>query len=134
MSQNTAVDELNTYNFIIAGNIRHYLEANHLTQKQAAELSGLKHSTINSWVTGRNFPRPEKLSLLATVLGVPVLEFYQKHPEDAVYQTVGERRLITLYQENKEFKELADGLCEAWTEKRLRQYLEELTRAEKVKG
>ncbi len=92
MSQNTAVDELNTYNFIIAGNIRHYLEANHLTQKQAAELSGLKHSTINSWVTGRNFPRPEKLSLLASVLRVPVLEFYQKHPEDTVYQTVGERQ------------------------------------------
>ena len=42
-----------------------------MTQAEAAQRMAVKVSTLKSWETGRTQPRPNKLQMLAGVLGVP---------------------------------------------------------------
>ena len=57
---------------IVAMNIYDFVQASGLSQAEIAKRTGLSTSTISAYVTGKNYPRPEQMALLARALGVSV--------------------------------------------------------------
>lgn len=56
-------------------------EASGLSTAQAARRMAIKTSTLRNWEAGTTEPRPNKLQLLAGVLGVPLLWLVQGSEE-----------------------------------------------------
>lgn len=55
---------------VFSRNLKRALKNTYMNQSQLAELCGVSRGSFNDWVNGRNYPRPEKLELLAKSLGV----------------------------------------------------------------
>lgn len=49
-----------------------------MTDAQVANESGLYASLLSDWKAGRSNPKFDKISRIATALGVPVMELYGK--------------------------------------------------------
>ena len=73
-------------------------ESRGLTLEQAAQRMAVKTGTLKSWEAGKTQPRPNKLQMLAGVLGVPFSWLLEGGPE---YDPIsdGQSRLAQL--ENK---------------------------------
>lgn len=88
----------------MAKNLAYYIERSGRTQKELAEVTGVATSTFNDWVKGKNYPRIDKIELLANYFGIlksDLIEEKEK-PTDNDGLTKSQRDLI----------EFAKGLSE----------------------
>ena len=69
-------------NEIFSENLRHYLQEFGYTQNEVADAIGVTQQAINTWVTGRNVPRIDKVSKLASFFGVKVTDLTDRHNPD----------------------------------------------------
>ena len=92
----------------IGGRIQTAREAASLSPSQMAMRMGAKTNTIKNWESDRSEPRANQLSMLAGVLGVPILwllsgkDFSDDSLDDKIDETVGItrklERLLALHQ------------------------------------
>ena len=61
---------MSTKREILSRNLQRLLENTYMNQTQLADLCSVSGGTFSDWVNGRNYPRPDKLTTLAKVLGV----------------------------------------------------------------
>ena len=59
------------------------LEAAGLTQKALAEQIGVTKQAVSKWLSGKDFPRPDKLLKLAVTLGIKFDELVIKQPQES---------------------------------------------------
>lgn len=55
---------------ILSQNLKRLLASSYLQQAQLAEMCGVSRASLNDWVQGRTYPRPDKLAVLAKALNV----------------------------------------------------------------
>lgn len=55
---------------IFAQNLSYYIERSGKTQKEIAEVLNVATSTLNNWVTGKKYPRMDKVEMLANFFGI----------------------------------------------------------------
>ena len=55
---------------IMARNLRRYIEASGMQQKEIAHAIGVAPSTLNNWTQGTKYPRIDKIELLADYFGI----------------------------------------------------------------
>ena len=55
---------------ILAANLRYYIERSGKTQKDFAEIVGVKYSTFNDWINAKKYPRIDKIEMLAAYFGI----------------------------------------------------------------
>ena len=55
---------------ILAANLRCYIERSGKTQKELADIVGVKYSTFNDWVNAKKYPRIDKIEMLAAYFGI----------------------------------------------------------------
>lgn len=55
---------------IMAKNLAFYLEKSGKTQKEMAEIVGVAPSTFNDWMKAKNYPRIDKIEIMANYFGV----------------------------------------------------------------
>lgn len=55
---------------ILSQNLKRLLASSYLQQAQLAELCSVSRASLNDWVQGRTYPRPDKLAVLAKALNV----------------------------------------------------------------
>ena len=60
--------------------IKLYREKLGMSQEQLAGMMGVRQSTVAMWETQKNFPRSDKLPLLAAVLSCTVDELFAADP------------------------------------------------------
>lgn len=55
---------------IFANNLLYYIERSGKTQREIAESINVPPSTLNTWITGKKYPRIDKIEMLANLFGV----------------------------------------------------------------
>lgn len=55
---------------ILSQNLKRLLDSSYLQQAQLAEMCSVSRASLNDWVQGRTYPRPDKLAVLAKALNV----------------------------------------------------------------
>jgi transcriptional regulator with XRE-family HTH domain len=80
-------------------------EAAGLNQAEAARLAAVAVRTLKSWESGKVKPRPNKLQMLAGVLGVPLLWLLSGNEE---YETPDDSRTSRLGQLEQKVRRLND--------------------------
>lgn len=65
-----------------AKNLRYYMEKNNMIQTDIMALTGASQSTVSDWVTGKKFPRVDKIEILAERFGIEKSDLIQEKDED----------------------------------------------------
>ena len=68
----TSAPNTNDSRSIFSENLRFYMKREGKSQREVAKTLGVSITTFNDWMTGRNYPRIEKIELLAHYFGVSV--------------------------------------------------------------
>ena len=55
---------------VFSRNLRKYIADSGKTQKELADISGVSAPTFNEWVSGKKFPRIDKIQKLADCFGI----------------------------------------------------------------
>jgi transcriptional regulator with XRE-family HTH domain len=55
---------------VLAKNLSYYIERSGKSQKELAEMVGVATSTFNDWVKGKNYPRIDKIEMLANIFRI----------------------------------------------------------------
>lgn len=63
---------------ILAANLRYYIERSGKTQKDFADIIGVKYSTFNDWINAKKYPRIDKIEMLAAYLGIQKSDLIEK--------------------------------------------------------
>ena len=66
---------------IFAKNFNYYLVKNGKTQTDIVKAFGLTASTVSDWATGKNYPRVDKMQMLADYFGVLKSDLMEEKPE-----------------------------------------------------
>ena len=84
-----------------AKNLGHYLSICGKEQKEIAEDIGVATSTFNDWVKGKNYPRIDKIEMLANYFGIKksdLIEDKKRTPEEQGLSE-GEKLLLDLFRQ-----------------------------------
>lgn len=85
----------------LAKNLNYYISRSGRTQKEMAEILGVKYSTFNDWCNPavRVYPRIDKIEMLANYFGILKSDLIEdKTGEDGTDLSPTKRRLIDLAQ------------------------------------
>lgn len=85
----------------LSQNINGFLTANNCTEVEAARGSGLKISTLNSWICQKAYPRWKNLIKLADYFGCPLYELIEdpdKRDKSQRFLTQWQRSLLKIDQ------------------------------------
>ena len=66
-------------NDIFSENFNRYMKDFGYTQTEVAEAIGVTQQAINTWATGKNVPRIDKVSKLASFFGVRITDLTDRH-------------------------------------------------------
>jgi transcriptional regulator with XRE-family HTH domain len=67
---------------IMAKNLRYYVERSGKTQKEICEIIGVSTSTFNDWMRAKNYPRIDKIELLARLFHIMKSDLIEDKPQD----------------------------------------------------
>lgn len=66
---------------ILANNLRFYVERSGKSQKDIAEILGVSTSTFNDWMTGKAYPRIDKIEIMANYFNIAKSDLIEKKDE-----------------------------------------------------
>ena len=66
---------------VMSKNLTYYIEKSGKSQKELAEMLGVSTSTFNSWVVGKNYPRIDRIEMLASYFGIMKSDLIEDHEE-----------------------------------------------------
>lgn len=55
---------------IMARNIQHYMDLHHKSRNDMCSALGVKYTTFTDWVTGKVYPRIDKIELMSNYFGI----------------------------------------------------------------
>ena len=73
---------------IFAKNFNYYLVKNGKTQTDIVKAFGLTASTVSDWATGKNYPRVDKMQMLADYFGVLKSDLMEEKPESQLTEDI----------------------------------------------
>jgi transcriptional regulator with XRE-family HTH domain len=83
---------------VMAANIRRYMKENGKTRHEVCNALGFPYSTFSEWITGKKYPRIDKIELMANYFGCEksdLIEDKTKQPTESELSEV-KRALIDL--------------------------------------
>ena len=69
---------------IFAKNLNYYLVKKGKTQSDLVKDLKITASTVSDWATGKNYPRIDKMQLLADYFGILKSDLTEEHPESVL--------------------------------------------------
>lgn len=66
---------------VMAKNLAFYVERSGKSQKELAEVVGVSTSTFNDWMKGKNYPRIDKIEMLANFFGILKSDLIEDYEE-----------------------------------------------------
>ena len=72
---------------IFASNLRRYMEQNGKSRKDVADAIGVSYYTFTAWVTGKKYPRMDKVELMANYFGILKSDLIE---EKSVHEKINE--------------------------------------------
>lgn len=85
---------------VMANNIKRYLQQFGKTQKELCETLGFKETTVSSWMSGKSYPRIDRIEKMAKYFGVKKADLIEDHSEDVYMVKLNkkEKDLIQKYR------------------------------------
>lgn len=79
--------------------LKHFMDERGKTQTDIVKDLGFRRATVSDWVTGKKYPRMDKVEILARYFGITVNDLLLQSPvvKDTVY-TIEEKQLIAKYR------------------------------------
>jgi len=79
-----------------AKNLRRYMKLTGKGNKEVAEYAGVTPSTVSYWLSGKKYPRVEKMSALAEFFSVQMSDLMEEKPKKKVDPQTVEARIISV--------------------------------------
>ena len=81
---------------VFSRNLRKYIADSGKTQKELADIVGVSAPTFNEWVSGKKFPRIDKIQKLADLFGILKSDLIEEKEKSATDDglTENQRKLI----------------------------------------
>ena len=73
-----SVDNKNQF----AKNLQYYMDVNKKSRTEVAEAIGVSYYTFTSWVTGKKYPRMDKVERMANYFGILKSDLIEKRTEE----------------------------------------------------
>lgn len=91
---------------IFSKNLKRIMEERQVSRKDIAEVLGISYFTVTDWVTGKKFPRMDKVELLANYFGILKSDLIEDKISTSVDNrnanlievTEGEQKLLDLFR------------------------------------
>ncbi len=112
---------------VLSDNIRRYMKVNNLTELDLSARSGIKYTTLNSWICCKTYPGQRNLIKLSDSLNCEISELTEKETyqdERKKFLTIGQASILYAYSNDRLFQRICDGLLKFLREKRLAAYAE----------
>ena len=69
---------------IMSKNLLYYMEKSGKSQKEIAEIVGVSTSAFSDWITGKKYPRIDKIEILANYFGILKSDLIEAKEEKSV--------------------------------------------------
>lgn len=66
---------------IMAENLKYYIERSGKERKELAEIWGFPYSTVSEWLTGRKYPRIDRIEIMADYFGIQKSDLIEARKE-----------------------------------------------------
>ena len=98
---------------VFSKNLRYYMEAKGKTQKELAEIVGVSAPTINDWISGKKFPRIDRIEKLANYFGILKSDLIEQKSKE--YREIQQKNstladITVRVRTDNEFFSVVDGL------------------------
>lgn len=90
---------------VFAENLRHYMYINKKTRREVCEALGFSYYTFSDWVTGKKYPRMDKVEMLANYFGCLKSDLIEDKQKQPVENELSDIKLALI--------ELVEGLSES---------------------
>ncbi len=94
----------------IAKNLLYYRKKSGMTQKQLAELIGVKNTAVSNWESGNNTIDIDTLALAGEIFGVTLNDMYGRYTPTEDTYTPHEKEVIVAYRKHPNMQEAVDTL------------------------
>lgn len=64
---------------VFANNLKYYLELNNKSRVEVCSALGIRYSTFSEWMTGKKYPRIDKIEMLANYFGIKKSDLIESH-------------------------------------------------------
>ena len=129
MGNGTLEEKERSRSLALSENIRRFLSLNQMSQKEAADLGGIRQSTFSSWVRMVSYPREENLQKLARVFHVDIADLtgdVETADERRRYLTIGASDTLSGYSNDREFQRWCELGLKLRRQNRLGAYVKKL--------
>lgn len=112
---------------VMANNIKKYMRKSGKTQKELCSILGFKESTFSDWVTGKKYPRIDKIEKMANYFGVSKADLVEENAVEArsILLSSDEVEVIKKYRQlEPDDKEVVDAILDIKVEKANKKALE----------
>jgi transcriptional regulator with XRE-family HTH domain len=96
-----------------AKNLQYYMDANNKSRSEVADAIGVSYYTYTSWVTGRKYPRMDKVEKLARYFGIKKSDLIEKKTEADIKEIEQNDTSVLLtirLRTDDEFRSVVEGL------------------------
>ena len=87
---------------IFSKNLKRIMEERRVSRKELAEILGISYFTVTDWVTGKKFPRMDKVELLANHFGILKSDLIEDKIHNTSTKTIevteDEQKLLDLFR------------------------------------
>ena len=91
-------------------NLKKLMEANDKTQNDIAQIAGVSQGTVSDWMTGKKYPRMDKIQKITDFFGLPITALVNDGKAQPSYYTDPETaRLAQEAARDPEFRILLDA-------------------------
>jgi transcriptional regulator with XRE-family HTH domain len=96
-----------------AKNLQYYMDANNKSRSEVADAIGVSYYTYTSWVTGRKYPRMDKVEKLARYFGIKKSDLIEKKTDADIKEIEQNDTSVLLtirLRTDDEFRSVVEGL------------------------
>lgn len=72
---------------IMSKNLKKYMEIKHVNATDVCNALNIKHNTFSDWVNGKNYPRIDKIEMLANYFGISKADLVERNSWDYLLYT-----------------------------------------------
>lgn len=93
---------------VMAKNIKKYLQRLGKTQKELCETLGFKETTVSSWMSGKSYPRIDRIEKMAEYFGIKKADLIEEQSLDTFLFKLNKKEIILV----EKYRKLDDSMQE----------------------
>lgn len=106
---------------VMANNIKKCLQRLGITQKELCEALGFKETTVSSWMSGKSYPRIDRIEKMAEYFGIKKADLIEEQPLDC-FLTKLNKKEFTMIKKYRQLDSCTQEDVDDYLEMKLEKY------------